>query len=143
MNKYTDISQIEYEQLKELHLHNNFVNAFYELKRIMRGEELGFLSIGRTHKEYVEGKDFMELTEEDLRNAKIRCLGNVGIQKVIWLQKYLKGEVSGTFLKEEIKKDECAPLVKKIEELEQRILFLQQENRCLKKRNIKIKKRKK
>lgn len=140
MNKYTNINEIEDAQLKELNLNHNFIYAFRTLKMTLQGKQ----NYGVGRKEYIEGKDFFELTEQDLLNAHIRNLGEIGAKKVIWLQQYLKGEVSGVFKREEKTEDEkMLPLKNHIKILEERIEKLKEENESLKEEISKLKKEQK
>lgn len=122
-NKYTDINQIEYEQLKELGI-KSYDSSLERLKMFLKGDA----SYRTKLIPEMVGKDFLEMTTEEIMMLKecIYCFGNSAVDKTIWLQKYLKGEITGKF-KSEIKSIE-------ISEKENRISSLLEENRNLRKR---------
>lgn len=95
MNKYNDIKQIGSKELWELNLARNFTRSFNAIKAVLNGEEVSEFLL--RHPEALSGKTFFEITEKDLKKANIKGMGVSGICKVIWLQKYLKGELSGAY----------------------------------------------
>lgn len=79
MNKYNSIYQIGKEQVIELNLGKEFWRIISKIKN--KG---------------ISNEDFLNLTEEDFRKSELR-IGYYSIQKLMWLQEYLKGEIPETY----------------------------------------------
>lgn len=142
MNKYNDIQQIGNKELWELNLARNFTRCFNVIKASLSGEEVSEFLL--RHPEALIGKTFFDITEKDLKKANIKGMGASGICKIIWLQKYLKGEVSGVYDSKTQysyrENSEINKLKMQIEELKETCKNLRNENGELKKEINSLKK---
>lgn len=130
-NKYTNINQIGDKELRELGIGQGFCMAWRYIKAYIN-EEVWY---GEKMHSTITGKDFFDITEDDLVSAepRIRNLGKAGIQKFLWLQKYLKGEVtSGLDKMEQEGNIKISEKDKKIEKLQSKNEELKSENERLK-----------